>query len=106
MPGFRRKSATMTPDDIIRRLAEGRHVWEPFHVAALYVFGPVARGDARAESDIDVLVDLTEPISLFEFARLRRALAEHLGREVDLVTRAALRPETRDAILREAVRAA
>ena len=46
------------------------------------------------------------PIGLFEFARLRRRLSELVGREVDLVTRDAIRPEMRDEILREAVHAA
>ena len=96
----------MTPDHIVTRLAEGRHLLEPFHVAAIFVFGSTARGEARPDSDIDLLVDFTEPISLFEFARLRRLLAELLGRDVDLVTRSALRPGMRETILAEAVRAA
>jgi len=45
-------------------------------------------------------------IRLFEFVRLKLYLEEELGRKVDLVTPEALRKELRDAILREAIRAA
>lgn len=78
----------------------------PFHVKALYVFGSVARDEATADSDIDLLVDFDEAPTLFEFARLRRALSERLEHPVDLVTRAALKPQFREQILEEAVRAA
>jgi len=102
----RRREFAMEHNEVINKLNEGRHIWEPFGVTALYVFGSVARGEARADSDVDVLVDFKTPISLFEFVRLRRALEELLGHPVDLVTRSALKPEMRDSILREAVRAA
>lgn len=75
-------------------------------MTALYVFGSVAPGEARSDSDVDVLVDFKAPVSLFEFVCLGRALEELLSHRVDRVTRSALRPEMRDSILREAVRAA
>ena len=96
----------MRRDDVIRLLAGARHSLEPFHVKSLFLFGSVARDEATAQSDVDILVDFEETPSLFEFARLRRALSEILGCPVDLVTRPALKEELRDRILREAVRAA
>ncbi len=48
----------------------------------------IAREELRAGSDIDILVDFAAPVTLFEFARLRRRLESLLGRSVDLVTRA------------------
>ena len=63
----------------------------------------VARDEAREESDVDLLVEFDRPIGLFEFARLQRQLGELLGHRVDLVTAAALEPQLRDSILREAV---
>ncbi len=77
-----------------------------FGVKALYVFGSVARGTAGAQSDVDLLVEFDRVPGLFEFARLRRTLGEILGRPVDLVTRAALKPQLRDRIVSEAIRAA
>jgi len=75
-------------------------------VRSLAVFGSVARGEAHGDSDIDLLVEFAEPVGLFEFARLQRALEQVLGRRVDLVTPAALRDSMREDVMREAVRAA
>lgn len=75
-------------------------------VKELWLFGSAARDELRAGSDVDLLVDFTATVTLFEFARLRRHLESLLGRPVDLVTRDALRPQLREQILREAVRAA
>src|SRR5512135_142929 len=74
-----------------------------FGVHSLALFGSFARQNAKRQSDIDILVEFNRPVGLFEFARLKLYLEKKLGREVDLVTVEALRPEMRDAILREAV---
>jgi len=71
------------------------------------VFGSVARGESRIDSDIDVLVDLDphRPMGLFEYARVRLYIAELLGGSADVVNRKTLKPLLRDAILRDAVNA-
>jgi len=66
------------------------------------VFGSVARGEAGAESDIDLLVDLEAGRSLLEHAALLVALEDLLGRKVDVVTERGLRPRVRDRVLGEA----
>ena len=75
-----------------------------FHAA---VFGSVARGDAKSNSDIDVLVDLdeTRPLGIFEYARLKLYINELLDGSADVVNRRTLKPLLRDNILRDAVRA-
>lgn len=75
-------------------------------VRSLAVFGSLVRGEATPASDIDVLVEFSRPVGLFEFIRLKLYLEELIGREVDLVTPDALRPAMRDDILSEAVRVA
>ena len=69
------------------------------------VFGSVVRGEARADSDIDVLVDLdpARPIGIFEYARLKLYVGELLGGGADVVNRKTLKPLLRDGILSEAV---
>ncbi|MCX6053449.1 MAG: nucleotidyltransferase family protein [Chloroflexi bacterium] len=72
-------------------------------VQSLDVFGSLARGEETSSSDIDILVEFYRPVGLFEFIRLKLYLEELTGKQVDLVTRDALRPAMRDEILREAV---
>lgn len=69
------------------------------------VFGSVARGEAQAGSDIDVLVELDErhPIGIFEYARLKLYIDELLGGAGDVVSRTTLKSTLRDNILRDAV---
>jgi len=66
------------------------------------VFGSVARGEARPDSDIDFLVNLEANRSLLDLARLLRELQTLLNRPVDVVTEAGLRPRLRPQVLREA----
>jgi len=85
-----------------------RPLLSAFNVRALFVFGSVARGEARPGSDVDILVEFERgaAIGLLGFARLQGALSRVLGCSVDLVTPGAIHPALRERILREAVRAA
>jgi predicted nucleotidyltransferase len=78
---------------------------QQFFVASLSVFGSAARNRLRKQSDIDLLVEFERPVGLFTFIRLKLYLENLLGRRVDLVTPAALRPELRQQILQEAIHA-
>lgn len=64
-------------------------------VSGLRVFGSVARGEDRADSDVDLLVDLPEHMSLFGLARLQAELESILGARVDLVPSQDLKPGVR-----------
>ena len=66
------------------------------------VFGSVARGDDRPDSDIDFLVNLESGRSLLDLARLLRELNTLLGYPVDVITEAGLRPRIKPQVLREA----
>ena len=66
------------------------------------VFGSVARGDARPDSDVDFLVNLEANRSLMDLARLLRDLQTLLDRRVDVVTEAGLRPRLRPQVMKEA----
>ncbi len=64
----------------------------------------MALDDADDDSDIDLLVDVREGTSGFALGGLRMDLQDLLGRRVDVVTEASLRPEMRERVLREAIR--
>ncbi len=72
-------------------------------MSSLRLFGSVAREEADAESDVDLLVAFSRPVGLFELADLRRRLAEILGRSVDVGTEGSLGPRMREAVCREAI---
>jgi predicted nucleotidyltransferase len=71
------------------------------HVTRIGVFGSVARGESRPDSDIDVLVEMSGEGDLFDLVAVKRLLESEFGRRVDVVTRGGLRPDARDAVLRE-----
>ena len=96
----------MTREEALTRLHTGRAALSTVPIRSLSVFGSVARNEARPDSDIDLLVEFSEPVGLLTMARLQRLLEEMLGCRVDLVTPAGLRPEIRARVLEEAVRAA
>ena len=67
------------------------------------VFGSVARGEADAKSDIDLLVDLEPGRSLFDLGGLLMDLQDLLGHKVDVVTERGLRERIRERVLKEAI---
>ncbi len=78
-------------------------ICERYGVARLDIFGSVARGDADAESDVDVLYVLEPGSHLgWNIENLTDELSEVLGRPVDLVSRNALHQRIRDHVLAEA----
>lgn len=69
----------------------------------LAVFGSVARHEARAGSDLDLLVRSPEGASSFDFIRFKQLLEHVLGREIDVVDVGGLQPGLDDDIRRDAV---
>jgi uncharacterized protein len=84
--------------DEILRLAER------YRTRDVRVFGSVARGDATATSDVDLLVTTEPGCSLFDLGGLLEDLQQLLGCRVDLVTDDGLKPRLRNQVLREAIR--
>jgi predicted nucleotidyltransferase len=72
-------------------------------MSRLALFGSVARDEAGADSDIDVLVRFDGPATSKRYFGVQFYLEDLLGRPVGLVTDKALRPELRPVIEREAV---
>ncbi len=94
----------MTPSELLQekredilRIASRRGAYN------VRVFGSVARGEADAKSDIDLLVDLEPGRSLFDLGGLLMDLQNLLGHEVDVVTERGLRERIRERVLKEAI---
>lgn len=75
-----------------------------YRVRELSVFGSAARGEMRADSDIDLLVEFLPDaeIDLVDHAGLMLDLSHLLNRRVDLVSKKGLKPLIRDSVLEQA----
>jgi predicted nucleotidyltransferase len=75
---------------------------EKYNVKEIGIFGSYARGDQRKTSDLDILVEFSEPIG-WEFVDLKEFLESILSMKADLVMVGALKPQLRDSILQEVI---
>jgi len=94
----------MSKDEVLAKLAALEKPLREHGLSSLALFGSVVRGAARADSDIDVLIDVAPGarFSLIDLVSVKDFLEERLGRKVDLVTKEGLDPVIRDRVFREA----
>ena len=81
--------------NILQELCERNHIYR------LRLFGSLARGEATEDSDIDLIADFSQRISLMDLVRIEREFSERLGRTVDLLTEGSLSPYLRERIFEE-----
>ncbi|MGE6739879.1 nucleotidyltransferase family protein [Allorhizobium pseudoryzae] len=94
----------MRPSEVLNENRQAIRALAVRHrVANPRVFGSVARGEDREDSDLDILVDTLEETTLFDLGGLQHDLETLLQRRVDLATSKGLRPKVRDRVLAEAV---
>jgi len=67
------------------------------------VVDSVARGQQTSKSDIDIVIEVIQPISLLTFARIKLELEEILRTKVDLIERSALKPRIREYLLQDEI---
>ena len=94
----------MTLDDLLKDGRKRiREIAEKHGAYNVWVFGSFARGEASADSDVDLLVETGSRTSAWFPAGLILDLQELLGRPVDVVTRTGLNPDLRESVLNEAL---
>ena len=71
-----------------------------YRVKRIGYFGSYVTGMQNDESDIDILVEFTQPCG-WKFFTLEKLLEDHLGKEVDLVTVSALKTQLKESILKQ-----
>jgi predicted nucleotidyltransferase len=92
----------MTLEGVRALLDEHRDELKEAGAATLSLYGSVVRGEARPDSDVDLLVEFSEPVGLFKFFRVKEMLERILDRPVDLCTPDSLHPALKSGILAEA----
>jgi predicted nucleotidyltransferase len=94
----------MAIDDVVKAKREAILDTAAKHGAfRIRVFGSMARGDARPDSDLDLLVAMEDGRTLLDLIGLGQDLEDLLGRKVDVVSEGGLSAYLRDEILAEAV---
>jgi hypothetical protein len=80
-----------------------RDLQQQYKVKSIAIFGSYIRGQQNEESDLDILVEFTSPVSLLHIVSLENHLTDILDVQVDVIPRKSIREELRGTILREAV---
>ncbi|MFZ5587874.1 MAG: nucleotidyltransferase family protein [Thermodesulfobacteriota bacterium] len=93
----------MTPALDVQALTRMRPILRRHGVVRAGLFGSAARGEAGADSDLDLLIEFDRPTSLLDRARLKLELEAALDRRVDLVHYRSLHHRIRDQVLAEEV---
>ncbi|MGM7670509.1 helix-turn-helix domain-containing protein [Microbacterium sp. A93] len=88
---------------VLARANELRAALEPLGAEIIRLFGSVARGDDTESSDVDLLVDVSPTVGMFDLLRMQREAEALLGRRVDLIPRSGLKPDIARIIEREAI---
>jgi uncharacterized protein len=93
----------MKRDEVLACVQVHRDELTQLGVKSLDLFGSVARDEARANSDVDFLVEFDRPRGLFQLLRVKHYLEDLLGCPVDLGTRTALKEHLREPVLKDVI---
>ena len=89
------------------KIEDIRHVILPilkkWRINKASLFGSYVRGEAREDSDIDLLVELDDEFSILDFIELKLEIEDAINKKVDLVEFCTIKPLLKDKILKEQV---
>ncbi len=88
---------------ILRHRPEIRRIVAEYGGSNPRLFGSVARGEATADSDVDLLIDLEPGRTLFDLAAMRARLEAALDTDVDIVTSGGLHGSAADEVMADAL---
>ena len=94
---------TINREEVLQILRTHQQELQNLGVKSLELFGSVARNEARSDSDVDLLAELSESMSLFQFIEAKLYIQDLLKCPVDMGTKDALREHLRQPILEDIV---
>jgi len=96
----------MLRDEVIKFIKENKErLKKEYGVKEIYLFGSVARGEEREDSDIDLLVEFDESkiITMFKYMQLVREFEERFNKHVDLATKNMIKPIVSKSIQKDLI---
>ena len=82
----------LTSEEILRKIEENKDKIKRFGVKRIGLFGSYVRGEERAESDVDIVVEFEKEKATFDnFLDLAEYLEKLLGKKIDLLTKEGVR---------------
>jgi len=93
----------MNREEVLQILRLHQDELKNLGVKSLELFGSVARNEANSDSDVDLLAELSETMSLFKFIEAKLYIQDLLNCTVDLGTKDALREHLRPAVIEESI---
>ena len=74
-----------------------------YPISKAAIFGSFARGEEDANSDIDILIQTSKPVSMFLLLRLENELSKLTQRKIDIIEYSAIKPSIKQNVLNEAI---
>ena len=78
-------------------------ILQKYNIKRAGLFGSYARGEMREDSDIDILVEIADDISLLDFVGIKLEIEDILGKKIYLVEYNTIKPLIRERIIKEQV---
>jgi uncharacterized protein len=91
----------LTKNEIKNRIRLNSDILHKYHVNKIGIFGSYAKEMQNPESDIDLVVDFSDSVTLFQYVHLADSITGFLNQKVDLVTVEGLKPVIKEQVLKE-----
>jgi predicted nucleotidyltransferase len=102
MPAKRKPAVKIKQPTVAQLKPAVMRITRAYGVRNVRIFGSFARGEQRKTSDVDLLVDPPDTMSLLDLSGLKIDLEDALHRKVDVVLARSIKPALREAILADA----
>ncbi len=79
-------------------------VLRKYGIKSASIVGSVARNESTEDSDLDIVVEISDKISLLTFSKIKIELEETINRKVDLMERSAIKPMLKKQILKDEIK--
>lgn len=91
----------LTKNEIKNRIRNNSDILHKYHVNRIGIFGSYVKEMQKPESDIDLVVDFSDSVTLFQYVHLADSITSFLNQKVDLVTVDGIKPMIKEKVLKE-----